>query len=239
MLTSLVKPGDRVDLCAVERTLIQAPDERKYYGSKVYDIISEDKLEILMPIEQSKLILLPVDAEYDLCFYTQGGLYQCYARVVDRYKDNSVYVLLLELTTSIRKKQRREYYRYSCVIPMMGRELVEEEITALEVKRPYLEEGLPTRESTIVDLSGGGMRFVGRHKYEKGIYVYVKCKLVNKGKEKVYELIGRILTVEKIENRSDEYDHRLQFIQMGNRTREEIIRYIFEEERKNRKREKG
>ena len=74
-----------------------------------------------MPMEQGKVILLPVDGEYNLCFYTQSGLYQCLARVIDRYKSDNIFVLVMELTTDIRKYQRREYYRLNCVLDMKAR----------------------------------------------------------------------------------------------------------------------
>ncbi len=51
------------------------------------------------------MILLPVDVEFDVYFYTGNGLYQCYARVVDRYKNEAADVVLLELTSNLRKHQ--------------------------------------------------------------------------------------------------------------------------------------
>lgn len=239
MLTKLVSPGDRVDLSTIVRTANRNNADRKNYRSKVYDILSDEKLEILMPMEQSKLILLPVDGEYDLCFYTKQGLYQCYARVIDRYKSNQVYILLLEITSNLQKHQRRDYYRYACVMPMNGRELVKEENEAFDKGEPYLESGLPVREATIVDISGGGIRFVGRHRYEKDSNIYIDYKLMIQRKTKTYQLIGKVLTVKEIENRPGEYEHRLVYTWITNDAREEIIRYIFEEERKNRKKEKG
>ena len=65
-LENIVQPGERVDLQTISITRSdEADEERKYYISKVYDI-TEDRIEILMPMEQTKLILLPVEAECDL-----------------------------------------------------------------------------------------------------------------------------------------------------------------------------
>ena len=79
---------------------------------------TSDSIEVQMPIEQTKLILLPVDAEFNMIVYTGAGLYQCFVRVIDRYKSNNIYVLVLELTSNLRKYQRREYYRFSCALEM-------------------------------------------------------------------------------------------------------------------------
>lgn len=45
-----------------------AESTAKVYQSRVLQILSEDTLEISMPMEQTRLILLPVDSEYDMIF---------------------------------------------------------------------------------------------------------------------------------------------------------------------------
>ena len=106
MLTNYVKPGQKVELQYVERAMRETGDTlKKIYTSTVYDVLSEDRLEIMMPMEKTKLILLPVDAEFNISFYTEHGPYQCFVRIIDRYKN----ILVLELTSNLRKYQRREY----------------------------------------------------------------------------------------------------------------------------------
>ena len=143
MLSKYVVPGNRLEIQAVER--IKNADEterKKIYQTQVCDVLSEDRLEIMMPMEKTKLILLPVDVEYDLYIYTSAGLYQCFARVIDRYKADAKYILLMELTSNLRKFQRREYYRLSCALDMDSRLLEKEEIQAVEKKeRRYNKNG--------------------------------------------------------------------------------------------------
>ena len=110
MLSKYVKLGDKLELETIDNSKGRNDlSEKKNYRSQVYDIVSEDQIKIAMPMEQGKVILLPVDGEYNICFYTQTGLYQCLARVIDRYKSDNIFVLVMELTTDIRKSQRREY----------------------------------------------------------------------------------------------------------------------------------
>lgn len=238
MLTKLVRPGEAVDLTAVDRTSTKSTG-KKTYRSKVYDIISDEQIEIMMPMEQSKLILLPIDGEYRLCFYTQKGLYQCTARVTDRYKNNSVYTLLFEITSDLKKQQRREYYRYACILPMNVRELVTDETDALAKGELYIEEDLPVRKGTVVDISGGGLRFVGTDKYEKESEIYISYDLLMGGNKKKYEVIGKVLRVNPVANQPGVFEHCIQYTQITKEAREEIIQYIFEQERINRKKEKG
>ena len=239
MLTKYVKPGEKVELQTVERSILGSVSDKKAYTSKVYDVISDEQIEILMPMEKTKLILLPVDGEYDVCFYTKQGLFQCYVRIIDRYKSDNTFILLCEPTSNLRKYQRREYYRFSCILNMDSRELVEEELEAMEKNELVFQPGLPLQKSVIVDISGGGVRFVSNYRYEKETIIYLTYKLMIAGKEKTYEIAGKILASKPIENRPGEFEHRLQYMNINNMEREEIIRYIFEEERKNRRKENG
>mgnify|MGYP000755735837 FL=1 len=240
MLSKYVKPGDKVEVQAVERVkFADEGEKKKVYASMVSDILSDDQLEIVMPMEKSKLILLPVNAEYDVYFYTESGLYQCFVKVIDRYKQDNQYILLLELTSNLRKFQRREYYRLGCALEMSARLLEKEEIRAVENNDKYLVPGLPLKRSVIVDISGGGIRFVGDYCYEPDSLVCCKYNLATDGKSKEYTLISKILTARELPDRPGLYEHRAQYIHIDTAEREEIIRFIFEEERKHRKREKG
>lgn len=243
MLDDYLKTGDKVELEVIRSAdsddAMNLP-KKKTYVTEMYDVLSEDRFEVLMPMEQTKLILLPVDSEYNMCFVSEGGqLYQCCARIIDRYKSNNVYILAMEMTSNLRKYQRREYYRFSCALDMDSRNLVEEELDAIEKKRDYLLPGLPLRHSVIVDISGGGIRFISKAKYSEGSLIYCRFHLQQGGEWFEYHVIGEILMSKELENREGEIEHRLQFINMDNDDREIIIRYIFDEERKYRKRIKG
>lgn len=240
MLSKYVMPGNKVEIQAVEHVKFADENEKKrVYVSQVNDILSEERLEVLMPMEKSKLILLPVNAEYDLYFYTPTGLYQCFVNVIDRYKSENQFILLLELTSNLRKFQRREYYRLGCALEMNARPLEKEEVNAVENNSTFLVPGLPLKRSVIVDISGGGIRFVGSYCYEPDSLVYCKYSLVIDGNAKEYTLVSKVLTVRELEDRPGYYEHRAQYINIDTVEREEIIRFIFEEERKHRKREKG
>ena len=72
MLTKLIEPGCKVEMQLISRKLTAA-EEKKVYISKVFDVLSEDRMEILMPMEKTRLILLPVDGEIDITFYAIVG----------------------------------------------------------------------------------------------------------------------------------------------------------------------
>lgn len=236
MIEKYIVPGQKIELYPIER--VKTPEElnkpKVAYSSKVYDILGEDRIEILMPIEHSRLVLLPVDAEYKVVFFTKQGLYQCRTRVAERYKNNKVYLLVLELTSSMTKYQRREYYRFNCVLPLQDRVL-----TAEEQGRKKIDTLVVGTEGTIVDISGGGLRFVSQQNYQKEDLAYCRFFLKIRGENKRYDVVGRVLGIKALENQPDKWEIRVCFEYIQDRIREEIIQYIFEEERKQRKKEQS
>lgn len=240
MISKFLAPGDKLELQMLEHLRQEnGTQSKRVYNSQINDILSEDRLEISMPLEKSKLILLPVDTEYDMTIYTKQGLYQCFVRVVDRYKSDNMYLLVVELTSNLRRNQRREYYRFSCALEMCSRNLEEEEIQAIESKVPYtLVPGLPLKRSVIADISGGGLRFLSNQKYEPESLLYCSYHLVLNNVRKLYEVVGKVLSAKEVENRPGVYEHRVQYINMEEEKREEIIKFIFQEERKNMKKDR-
>ncbi|MCR4616604.1 MAG: flagellar brake domain-containing protein [Lachnospiraceae bacterium] len=236
MINKFIREGDKIELTPVGGKVRLADDGteiNKKYFTKISAITSDDTLELLMPMEKTKLILLPIDAEYNVVVYTEGGLYQCFARVIDRYKSEGMFFLAVELTSNLRKYQRREYYRFSCALEMCARNLEEEEINAVQNKsKIWLQPNRPIKRSVVVDISGGGLRFLSNQRYEPGSMIYCSYNLVRGSERKQYELVGKVLEVKELENRSGTFEHRVQYYNIDDATREEIIQFIFEEERK-------
>ena len=239
MLSKFVSTGDKIELRSIDkRWEDQLDNSQKVYSSAVQVILSDDTMEIIMPMEGTKLILLPVDSEYDLVIYGATGLYQCFVRVVDRYKSNNVF-LAVELTSNMRKYQRREFYRFSCALEMCARSLEEEEVNAIEQQEPCaLQPGLPLKRSIIVDISGGGFRFLSEERYEPESLVYCKYHLFTEQGRAEYEIVGKVLSVKEADNRPGTFEHRVQYYNLDKKTRENIIKFIFEEERKERQKER-
>ena len=237
-ILDVVRPGDRVDLemLSVDE---EGKSEKKYHITKVYDVTDEGFVEVVMPTEQTRMIILSQGAQYEMFFYAGRGLYSCIGEVITRRNDESVAVAVLEPVTELAKKQRREYYRYSCAIGMMARQLPDwEEKTYLEQsKLDIMAE--PAERGVIVDISGGGMRFVSQSDYELGRLVHSRFVLDLREGRRTYDAVVRLITAEPMPNQPANREYRGQFLYMENGAREEIIRFIFEEERKTRKRQSG
>lgn len=207
----------------------------KTYRTSVYDVLEDGKLELVMPMERTKLVLLPVDGEYDVCFFSHGGMYRADVRIVDRQKINGIYILVVEMISNLHKFQRREYYRFNCVVDMTARELTEQELNAFAQGRTDLIPEKDMTKGVIVDISGGGTRFVSRQKFNEDSVILMRFDLPIMESERPFLLAAKVVYSGEIENRTNEYENRVKFEFIDTATREEIIKYIFDEERKNRK----
>ena len=237
MLADYIAPGNRVELKATGKMWMDEDARTRHiYMSKVMDITSDDRIEVLMPYEKGRLVLLPVDGEYSLCFYSTKGLFQCFCRIVDRYRSDNMYILVLDLTSELAKLQRREYYRFSCALELKSRLCTPEEVDAFEKNRRYLvDPGENLQKSVVVDISGGGLRFVANFSYEEGNTIYCSYRLPGNANDKEYEMLCNVLKVTELESRPGLFEHRIQYIYIDENSREDIIHFIFEEERKSRR----
>lgn len=234
ILSKFLTEGDKLD---VRPVVPKGSDELpKEYASKLQEIISDDTVDILMPTDQNRTVLFQVNEKYELIFYNKAGLYQCVARVINRYKVNNMMMLRMEFISNLRKYQRRDFYRLGCAFEMRCRALEEEELKALEEKREVeFIAGLPLTQSIVVDISGGGLRFISRQLYAPDSLLYCTYQLLFSNKTKKVEVIGKVLSSGKLDNRPGMYEHRVQYHNIEEKVREEIIRFIFEEERRSRK----
>lgn len=240
MIEKFISPGDKLELkSTVSVVLPDGTEGVKTYRTSVYDILDDGRLELVMPMEQTKLVLLPVDGEYDVCFFSHGGMYRADVRIVDRQKINGIYILVVEMISNLHKYQRREYYRFNCVIEMKAREMTRQESEAFAKGLTYLISEKDMIRGVIVDISGGGTRFVSRQKFHEDSILLMSFKLPIMENERSFLLAAKVIYSGEIENRTNEFENRVKFEFIDTTTREEIIKYIFDEERKNRKNGKG
>ncbi len=241
MVTNLIHLGDKVDIrlvqqvAQVERTGVSP----RIYKSQVNDIKEDGLLEITMPIENGKVVLLPLGIRFEFVFYTGSGLYHSIGQIRERYKQDNIFVLVIELHSQLEKFQRREYYRYPCLMNMQFYMITKED--AQQKSTDEIFDGLRDdhfydnqKQAVILDLSGGGVKILGEDKLEADSYILLIIRLCNDNIDKQYFIKGHVLASEKKEDRQGKYETRIQFMFQDEHVREEIIRYIFEEERKDR-----
>lgn len=239
MIANILQERMKIDIraCAEIEREREGGESAHVYKSQIYELLEDSEMEIIMPIEGGRVILLPLGLRYEFAFYTPTGMYKSEGQIKERYKTDNRYMLHIVLNTPLSKFQRREYYRMDCVMDMTYF-VVDKERAQAEEPRLIMAEFSEAeimekqRSGTIVDISGGGIRFVSEEKNEAESYILILMKLKNDQMEKQYCLVGRILQSVRSRTAELRFENRVQFLIKDSKIREEIIRYIFLEERK-------
>lgn len=245
MLSKIVSPGDRIEITkpASEEKRKQLIEENSIYAkpliSQVYDIVDDTQLRIAMPMVEGKVIPLPLNARFDLCFFTSGGLYKSRCIVTERYKESGLYILVIELIYELQKYQRRQYFRLGCVMEveyiifepeMLGEELSEQDMDN-DILEQILRENV-LKKGIVIDISGGGIRFASEEKISNQALVLMKLGIRLGDDKGVYGVMGKVISSIKIQNGTKMYEQRMEYYELEESKREIIIKYIFEQERR-------
>lgn len=246
MVTDLLQIGNKIDICALDKSEARRNDNGKIpiLTSHLEDVEENGELVIQMPVYKGKIILLSLGARYEMMFYTRRGLYRGVCQVTDRYKEDNLFMVRVVLKSGLNKFQRREYFRLECILGMQAYELEREE--ALKLDGAALEERVKDPEvimteenAVIVDISGGGIRFITEKKHEEGDCLVVRTALKNENIDQMLLIVVSIVSCRQAAANMERYETRAEFLHLGSKLRETIIKYIFDEDRKIRKKEMG
>lgn len=250
MISKVLKVGDRIEL----KTIYQAriiQKETKTYTSQVMDILDELRMNIAVPIEGGHLVPLEIGTRYEMTFMTTSGIYMCKCEVKNRLKQNNLYFLAVEIISELKKDQRRQYFRLEKIIPMKFRVVseMEQKLNDYLEKKAYRDDrekriAIEKLEelkkdfynATIVNVSGGGLKFTSGFGVDNTSIIYVNFAFDDGSN---IEADARIIGVGNPINDPKKFEYRVEFIRIKKETRENIVRYVFSEERKQRQKESG
>lgn len=247
MLSKIAAPGDKIEIekaDSEENYQNYEKNEKIFtYFSQIYDIIEEDKLKIAMPTEGTRMISLEKNVKYEIYIFTAQGLYRCRAVMVERYKEDNVHVAIMELYTGVWKYQRRQHYRLECNLELQYRVLTEDETALLldSETHGFLQGELVGKawiRGTSLDISAGGIRFISDSPSMDGEHILIEFDIMMGDAMKHFSIVSLRLETRKRPKSKDVYEHRVQFESISQREREELVKFIFEEERRFRKNEK-
>lgn len=238
MRNRLLAEGDKIEFRdIVSRADLDAGIKPRVYVSQIFEFTDKDTIRAAMPISKGKLVPLERGKRFDVFFYTSKGIYQCVCQIIDRNKSNNIYTVEIKLLTDLQKFQRRQYYRLEKTIPIYYVGLSEEDyLSILETRRfpEHMKDLDLFEQANTLDISGGGMRFVGRKKIEQGQKVLVMFDIDENGRAIRYRLPATVIISFNVPNRSGIFEHRVEYENITREYRELLIKYIFEEERKKR-----
>lgn len=252
MIRDILTIGDKIEL----RKIINEKNSHSnnIYISQLLELVDEDILIIALPISKGRLIPLSIGETYSCCFYASKGLYQCNITILDRAKTENLHILKVQVLSELEKVQRRQFYRIDCILDTKYRLVTEQEMALKSklqkndfsdsIERENCLKTLDEIKSTtvlgnIIDISGGGARFVSEEILKKDDRMTLEFDLSIGGILKKLTLEAIVLSSTKVINKSGFYEQRIKFVDLLKEERETIIKFIFEEERRQRKKEKG
>ncbi|WP_250229373.1 flagellar brake protein [Anaeropeptidivorans aminofermentans] len=216
MLYKSIKTGDRVEI-----QLKRDYKNSKVYVSQVEDVRKDKRVLVYMPISYGKIIEIPLNLSYEFLFFTDGGLIKFEGKVEKYIYDDKFSFMLLKLESEGESVQRRDYYRLPCALTMKF---------AKSSKDGEEEEGSEEElhSGVIKDISGGGIKFVSNFDVEEKDFI--KCIIDLKTNEIV--VLGEIVQKFYFPKSNYRYQYRAKFSGILPSAQEQIIQFIFEEQKR-------
>ena len=204
--------------------------DKREYVSKILRITDDGELVIYVPSCNGSDLHLIDDKNYNLIFYVNGGLYKAYVVLSDIYTEEGIDVVELELMSELERYQRREYFRidYYCDI----------EYKILEI---YSEDGSLERhngkwcKAKLSNISGGGMKFNSEEGIPNAKRVFLKFALGEGINRNQYSCLANVVLISKKDIGKLIYEYRVSFSDIDESARENIVKFVFEEERRMRR----
>lgn len=226
-MDNIISIGDKVDIKSTKP--VPKGQRPKVYASQIVDVVDFKKIKIAMPTESGHLVPLVTGGLFSVVVYSKKGMFEGNFTVVNRSKEGNIAIHILEAQTMLKKIQRRNYFRYETTMPIKYRVIAkDEQITKEEMEQVKWSDGV------ILDISGGGMRFVTKEEVEKGQKLQIRIVLTITEEKRELYLYADLIYVRAASAGNRLSEARVEFIKIQEPDREAIIKFIFEEQRRKR-----
>jgi len=224
MLYESARIGDRLE--------IQHKFEKKplrAYVSQIQDILQADQFVALAPMEYGNIIRIPNNDSCVVIMFTEKGIIKCAASVIKNVVKDGVYYIVLKILDEGEKIQRRDFFRFDCML----------DFTFGVVDNDMIKNGKVMLEEChmkgiVKDIGGGGIRFVSNDDIPEKVDICCVIPL----NDDVILPIGTVLHKQHFPKSNFIYQYRAQFFGMPQSEQEKIVHFIFNEQRKTLKRTK-
>ena len=242
-----LKPGTPIEftLASADPEIENNSDEGRFvYISSVFGVTKNKQIVFHIPTRKGHTVTIPMNVPFYAVFNTKEGMFQLTGEITKRGRLEKFPVYVFEPSTELKKVQRRDYYRFQCLIPVKVLPIPEDvallpnmELVEIDLEKYGDSYGIPV-DGNIVDISGGGAKITSVNDILTDRYMYVSFKLKSDTVDERINVIARRIKNEYKQARRI-YEHRIEFLFKEAEDRETIIKYIFEEERRLRKKDQG
>lgn len=191
------------------------PGKQRFMVSQVLEKSHGGTLVIAMPILQGRLVPIRVNKIINIVFYRPNGVYEFKAQVAGRSK-GKVPSIQIQALSPIKKTQRRNYFRLNTILP------VQVSINCVP------GEECAVFNCLTLDISAGGMRLASNKDIDEGCTI--GCDLVLAGKP--LSVKAKVVRRSAVYNKEYAFEIGVQFIRLEEKVRCGIIAFIFEEQKK-------
>lgn len=203
--------GDKIQILRRRR------DRSIIYPSQLLDVINENTYVVSGPITKSTIVPVFINENIEIVYIVKDkGRYK-FEAIVLKKEEKNVYKLVVKKIGEVKRLQQRKFYRFNINLPVKKFFLLE-----IGNKQKIIEEKCLTK-----DISGSGIKLLSNYKHT--VNDIVECLFEIDNKE--IHIKGRVIRVGEIEESPFRYELGIYFSDIKKKDREDIIKYIFKQER--------
>lgn len=234
MLKEHIKKDSLIKLYRSKQLLEDYENEERFLvcRGRVAQIVSDSELEIVpdTPEEEN----LQKNICYIMYLFLPQEVLMCSCYFKSAYTEEEQKIITLEPVSPLEFVQRRMHQRVSCHSRISYQEIEKEELKSLAESAEIFDELREQREfyeESLIDISGGGVRFVSKKSLAVDSYVSVCFEIVNEKRAVEMKVTGQVVYAKPLRNEQDSYDIRVKYIGLAEEQREQIIHFVFQLER--------
>lgn len=190
------------------------------YGDDIYtcDVqdMKEEHLAVSIPIRDNQYLPLQKGERIDVLYYEGTCIYEFTSVVSDRQRSN-IPLIWIVIPEKFKKIQRRKYVRVSVLLNAKCAVIPKEFL----LNKDNFSK-LKFFEGTAVDLSGGGLRMITKHKVEEDTNLLVALPFHDAG----ILVKGKVMRVDQDEMKNIVCG--INFVDLKAAEQEKIIGYVFQ-----------
>lgn len=197
------------------------------YKSTIQEI-NLDNIAVSLPLGDMQSRLPRDSSMTKFIIYVDDAVITFHSSIVGSRADEKIPLYLIAWPQSFERYQRREYFRQPCVLDALYWVLPAPH-RDVQIFDPdlVLDLGEP-QKATVVDISGGGLRLASKTKHEEDDLLAFCLRLQSSMEKKDIWLQGRIIRCfSPVRKRERLYQYAVNYCGIPEKTKEEIIRFIF------------
>jgi c-di-GMP-binding flagellar brake protein YcgR len=206
-----------------ENMLLEVYDhQHQVYGKSIIQEVNRDNIAIGIPMKKKEQVVLQEGTVYSFRAVLDDALYYFSSKVLGTKLSGYVLLYLISWPQKVERRQRRNFFRAPCALD--AQYLV---VSGCAGRLSPGESPEPQR-ALVTNLSGGGLLLVTVKELPVGAILLLRLFLQSKEREKEILVKGRVLRVSPFKaGKVVRYRCGVEFLELKEQVREEIIRFIF------------